>query len=414
MRLAVESGQVELTPEHYNKTYFHWIDNLRDWCISRQIWYGHQIPVWYKRENGATESGGAIKHDGKIIETYCDVLSPKDAGRTDADEFIQDEDTLDTWFSSGLWTFSTQGWPNAFDTKTGEAKTGSDLAHFHPTNLLITGPDIIFFWVARMILMTGYTIGTVPFKKVYFNGLVRDMKGQKMSKSSGNGGDPVEISEKYGADALRMFYAMATAPGTDSKLDETKIKGFKHFANKLWNITRFILTMEVEQAEKMSGTLQSNTTQSDAAQSNTMQSNIRKSVQYNAEFSEWSPRDVELITERDEIITTITKELEEYRYHLASDKIYQYTWSQFADIILEESKTILNSETSTVEEKISRIQFLSHTLRKIITITHPFMPLITEELWHIINTKKSLSELSPEDRAKINPATLLMAAKWPN
>ena len=393
MKAAVANGQVELIPEHYDKTYFHWIDNLNDWCISRQIWYGHRIPVWYKKDS-----------NGNIVETYCDIVSPKDAGRADADEFIQDEDTLDTWFSSGLWTFSTMGWPNTYDTASGAAKAGTDLARFHPTNILITGPDIIFFWVARMILMTGYAMGTIPFGRVYLNGLVRDMQGRKMSKSLGNGGDPVEISEKYGADALRMFYAMATAPGTDCKLDENKIKGFKHFANKLWNITRFILTMAEDQKEKGSP----------------------ETATYNANFSAWSTKDADLITERDELIKTITKEIEELRYHLASDKIYQYVWSRFADVILEESKIIFSGrranaekgieaiQTGTSEEKASRIQFLLHTLRKILVITHPFMPLVTEELWNIINTGRSFSDLDDSERAKINPADLLMAQTWPN
>ena len=196
---------------------------------------------------------------------------------------------------------------------------------------------------------------------------------------------------------------MATDPGTDCKLDENKIKGFKHFANKLWNITRFILTMAEDQKEK--GT--------------------PETAIYNATFSAWSPKDLELIVERDELIKTITKEIEELRYHLASDKIYQYVWSRFADVILEESKIIFNGrvanaekdieaiEGGTQDEKASRMQFLLHTLRKILVITHPFMPLVTEELWSIIRTEKSLSEISDEDRAKINPADLLMAEKWP-
>lgn len=395
MKAAVANGQVELIPEHYNKTYFHWIDNLNDWCISRQIWYGHRIPVWYKRE-GDTQ-------DGAILETYCGVDAPANSS-----EWMQDEDTLDTWFSSGLWTFSTMGWPNTYDVKTGTPKSGTDLARFHPTNILITGPDIIFFWVARMILMTGYAMGTIPFGRVYLNGLVRDMQGRKMSKSLGNGGDPVEISEKYGADALRMFYAMATAPGTDCKLDENKIKGFKHFANKLWNITRFILTMAEEQKseaqrEKDSGSL-TDTTGADI---------------YNPSFSAWSVKDIELITEREELIKTITKELEELRYHLASDKIYQYIWSRFADIILEESKVIFKADVQ--EEKDSRVQFLLHTLRRLLIVTHPFMPLVTEELWSILNTGKSLKDrivdtdgTTDSSRAKIDSADLLMAQQWPN
>lgn len=377
MRAAVEGGQVELIPEHYNKTYFHWIDNLRDWCISRQIWYGHRMPVWYKKDAS-----------GAVIETYNDVLSPAEAGRADAAEFTQDEDTLDTWFSSGLWTFSTLGWPAAFDQTTGKAKAGTDLARFHPTNMLVTGPDILFFWVARMILMTGYAIGQVPYSQVYLNGLVRDMQGRKMSKSLGNGGDPIQISEKYGADALRMFYAMSTAPGTDSRLDENKIKGFKNFANKIWNITRFVLTIADEQK-----------------------------AEYDGAFSAWSEADKALIDERDTLVKTITKEIEQLRYHLAAEKIYQYTWARFADVILEESKSIFKAGSETeggAADKASRAQFLLHTLRTIVTVLHPFMPHVTEELWSLLNRGKSISEIPADERAKISPADLLMAKQWPN
>ncbi|MBU3668873.1 MAG: valine--tRNA ligase, partial [Candidatus Taylorbacteria bacterium] len=376
---TVNEGQIKIIPEHYNKTYFHWIENLNDWCISRQIWYGHRIPVWYKKDT-----------HGKVIETYCDILSPEENGRGDAHEFTQDEDTLDTWFSSGLWTFSTMGWPDAFDNETDATVPGTDLSRFHPTNLLITGPDILFFWVARMILMTGYGIGDIPFPTVYMNGIVRDMQGRKMSKSLNNGGDPIEISTKYGADALRMFYAMSTAPGTDSRLDENKIKGLKHFANKLWNITRFVLT-------------------------------ATEGTSHDEGYTNWSPKDKSLIDERDSIFKTVTTELGEYKYHLASEKLYQYTWSTFADVILEESKIIFNGRAEnaekgitalsagTTEEKESRAQFLLDTLRKLIVMIHPIMPHVTEELWSILNTGKGLTEKTED----INPLTLLMATSWP-
>jgi valyl-tRNA synthetase len=374
MRSAVDQGQVNILPDHYNKTYFHWIDNLNDWCISRQIWYGHRIPVWYKKDES-----------GKILETYCNIQSPKGAGRADADSFVQDEDTLDTWFSSGLWTFSTMGWPDAFNMETGKAKEGSDLARFHPTNLLITGPDILFFWVARMILMTGYALGEVPYSTVYINGIVRDIQGRKMSKSLDNGGDPIVISQKYGADALRMFYAMSTAPGTDSRLDENKIKGFKHFANKIWNITRFILTYE--------DTL---------------------GIKYDEKYSSWTEKDTTLLKEQDDLITAITKEIEEYKFHLAAEKIYQYTWSTFADVILEESKIIFAGKgdipAGTQAEKESRAQFLFHTLRTLIKVIHPFMPHITEELWSLVNSGKGLTQ---KTESEIKSTDLLMIQKWP-
>ena len=208
MRAAVSSGATKINPERFEKIYFHWIENLRDWCISRQIWFGHRIPVWYKGD-----------------EIYCGTVAPK------GDGWEQDHVTLDTWFSSGLWSFSTLGWPDQTP----------DLKTFHPTSVLETGYDIIFFWVARMILMSGFHLGQVPFKQVYLHGLVRDGQGRKMSKSLGNIIDPLTMIEKYGADATRLSLVIGAQPGNDLKLDENRVRGYKHFANKLWNITRFVL-----------------------------------------------------------------------------------------------------------------------------------------------------------------------------
>jgi valyl-tRNA synthetase len=233
-----------------------------------------------------------------------------------------------------------------------------------------------------MILMTGFTLGEIPFSKVYLNGIVRDIKGQKMSKSLGNGGDPVEISEKYGADALRMFYAMSTAPGTDSRLDENKIKGFKHFANKIWNIVRFVLT-------------------------------ATEGYTYDKNFSDWTEKDSVLRAERDDIFKAVTREIEESKYHLASEKVYQYTWSTLADVILEDSKVVFAGDDE--EAKISRAQFLLETIRLITIVAHPFMPHVTEEVWSLLTTGKSLIERVQNDtsHATINPSDLLMAQKWP-
>jgi valyl-tRNA synthetase len=331
MKKAVENKQVNIIPDYFNKTYFHWIDNLNDWCISRQIWYGHRIPVWYKGE-----------------KIFCDTEAPKEEGWT------QDEDTLDTWFSSALWTFSTLGWPE---------KT-KDLAFYHPTDVLETGYEILFFWVARMIMMTGYAIGTIPFKTVYLHGTVRDAKGRKMSKSLNNGIDPLDISAKFGADAGRMALVIGNAPGTDSKISEDKIKGYKNFANKIWNITRFILEST-------------------------------KDSKFDSDFNNFSEADKNLTKEKHIFVADITSDMEEYRFYMAGEKIYHYIWHTLADIILEDSKKVFSTESS--DEKESRKQFLLSTLRTMLVILHPFMPFVTEEIWQSINSSPSM----------------LMIEKWP-
>jgi valyl-tRNA synthetase len=315
MLKVVRNGQIDILPERFEKVYFNWIENLRDWNISRQIWFGHRVPVWYK--------------DGEI---HVSTKAPEGEG------WSQDEDTLDTWFSSGLWTFSTLGWPNA---------DAADFKTYHPTQVLETGHDIIFFWVARMILMTTYLLGDIPFETVYLHGLVRDSQGRKMSKSLGNIVNPVDLIEKYGTDALRMALIVGNGPGNDVNLDENKIKAYSKFGNKIWNITRFVLT-ETEGIDSK-------------------------------DTFEYSTRDQELIAEQQALTREITKEMDEFKYYLVSEKLYHYAWHTFADEILEESKTIF--ENGTDEEKLSRKHFLKNTLKFIITTLHPFMPFITEEIW---------------------------------
>ncbi len=338
MMKAAETDAVRFNPERFKDIYRHWIINLRDWCISRQIWYGHRVPVWYRAVEGA--------RDGKIEEVHCGIDAPT------GDGWKQDEDTLDTWFSSGLWTFSTLGWP----------EQTTDLKTYHPTTILETGSDILFFWVARMILMSTYLLNEVPFKTVYLHGLVRDAKGRKISKSLGNNVDPLDMIAKYGADAVRMSLIVGVGPGSDSKIGEDKIKAYKNFANKLWNIARFVLTStEGQQKGKISSTV-----------------------------------DIELMKVQDALLADVTLDMNNYRYYLAAEKMYHYVWHEFADKIIEESKKILAAGSS--EEVSSRKQFLFDSLCKMLRALHPFMPFVTEEIW---------SEMPIEGKS------LLMVEKWP-
>lgn len=330
MRKVVESGQIKIVPDNFDKTYFNWIDNLRDWCISRQIWYGHRIPVWYK---------GA--------EIYCGVEAPKGTG------WEQDPDTLDTWFSSGLWTFSTLGWPE---------KT-KDFLEFHPTTLLETGYDIIFFWVARMILMTGYLLEDIPFHTVYLNGIVRDQNNKKMSKSSGNIVDPLAVIDTYGPDALRFALVFSTASGNDIPFTEDKIKGMKHFANKLWNIARYVLanSEDLDQAKT-------------------------------ALASPLTPADKDILKKLAVVQKEVTANLEALRLHEAAQAIYHFTWHEFADKYIEASKAQLKDQGNKTNTQAILLTGLITSLK----LLHPFMPFVTEEIW------KNLEQ-----------ENLLIIAQWP-
>lgn len=314
MQQSVRSGQIEIIPDHFNKTYFHWIDNLRDWCISRQIWYGHRIPVWYRGE-----------------ETHVGVEEP------DGDGWVQDPDTLDTWFSSGLWTFSTLGWPD--DT--------NEFKKYHPTAVLETGYDILFFWVARMILMTTYTLGEVPFDKVYLHGLIRDEKGRKMSKSLGNSIDPLEVSNKYGTDAVRLALVIGTSPGADTKLSEEKIEGFRNFTNKLWNISRFVLT-SVEDVGAQHAVPECKTL-----------------------ADKW------ILSRLDDVIGKVTEHNEKYEFSHAGELLRDFTWNEFADWYLEIAK--VQKKDPALAASTDRV--LLYVLKQLLVMWHPIMPFVTEEIW---------------------------------
>jgi valyl-tRNA synthetase len=332
MTATVENGDTDVFPERFKRVYFNWITNLNDWCISRQIWFGHRIPAWFKDE-----------------EIKVQIESP-------GEDWTQESDTLDTWFSSGLWTFSTLGWP----------EETADLKTYHPTTVLETGYDIIFFWVARMILMSTYHLGQVPFKNVYLHGLVRDEKGKKMSKSDGNVIDPLDMISKFGADATRLSVIIGAAPGNDMPLSEDKVKAYKKFANKIWNISRFALT---------------NLTDADWSKEPKL-----------------SERDQEILKELRSTVTEVSADIEKFSLYLAGEKAYHYVWHELADKVLEESKPIFAGEDT--EAKIARQFVLKECLTTSLKILHPFMPFITETIWQNLPT-----EIKDQD--------ILMVAKWP-
>ena len=308
---VVEQNQIDILPERFEKTYFHWINNLRDWCISRQIWYGHRIPAWYK--DGETRIGTRPEGEG----------------------WEQDPDTLDTWFSSGMWTFSTLGWP----------EETADFRTYHPTAVIETGYDILFPWVSRMILMSTYALGAIPFRTVYLHGLVRDGQGRKMSKSLGNGIDPIEMIEKYGADAVRMSLISGAAPGNDTRISEDKIRGYRNFTTKVWNIGRFVLGAKPDGA---------------------------------AHDGAFSDADRALINEalatRDQVATHIEK----FELHLAAETAYQYTWHTFADKVIESTKPRINGEDKA--DAAAAYAMLEEILHQCLVMLHPFMPFVTEQV----------------------------------
>lgn len=340
---VVENGDITIIPDRFNKTYFQWMDNLHDWCISRQIWFGHRIPVWYCR----TCHRDHAKHEQDEY-WMVQMEEPKQCSRCGSTDLHQDTDTLDTWFSSALWTFSTLGWPDS----------AVDLKKYHPTSVLETAYDILFFWVARMIMMTTYHLGEVPFRTVYLHGLVRDEKGRKMSKSLGNVIDPLDMTEKYGADATRLSLLLGASPGNDTKLSEEKIAGFRNFTNKLWNISRYVL-LTIGEVEPLSERPEPITL-----------------------ADRW------ILGELDEIIEKTTEYLERYEFSAAGELLREFTWNSFADWYLEISKMQISEDETDPSENTRQI--LQYCLTQLLKLWHPFMPFVTEVLWEKLGYKKFL------------------------
>lgn len=336
MLYSVESGQIKLIPERFDKIYFHWINNLRDWCISRQIWFGHQIPVWYRSVAGDQDQ-----------ETKFSVESP-------GSDWSRDPDTLDTWFSSGSWTFSALGWP---DKKEWEAHRD-----FHPTSVLETGRDILFFWVARMILMSTYAIGEIPFKSVYLSGLVTDEQGRKMSKSLGNILDPLELIPKYGTDAVRLSLVLGMTPGQDGKLSEQKIEAFRNFTNKLWNISRYILsTIQSDLDSRLHGNDGAVTPAEAGDQS-------KKTL-----ADDW------ILSRLADVTASVTTKLEQFQFSAAGEELRDFTWGDLADWYLEIAKV-----------EGGKTDILKTLLNAMLRLWHPFMPFVTEHVWKLAGMSGNL------------------------
>ncbi|MEK7567408.1 MAG: valine--tRNA ligase [Patescibacteria group bacterium] len=323
---SIKKGEIKFYPKHYKKIMLHWLNNIEDWNVSRQIIWGIPIPAWYKDK-----------------EIFIGEKSP-------GADWKKDNDTFDTWFSSGQWPFATLGYPK-----------GSDFKKFYPTQVMETAGEIIFFWVARMIMLGIYRTGKIPFNTVYLHGIVTAKDGKKMSKSKGNVISPLELSAKYGTDALRMALTIGNTPGTTTALYEEKINAYKNFANKLWNVTRFVLSNTSESAKK----------------------------------PKLSKDDKKLLDNLEKTLKIVTRDMENYRFYMAGEKLYHYLWHTFADKIIEESKEILNGDNKNL--KNSRSWLLREMFSLQIRALHPFMPFVTEEIWQSLQKKN----------------TLLMIENWP-
>ncbi len=326
---AVKSREIQFVPDRFSKTYFNWLENIRDWCISRQLWWGHRIPAYYCKD---------------CDEIMVERETPTACKHCGSNEIFQDEDVLDTWFSSALWPFSTLGWPE--NTK--------ELERFYPTDVLVTGYDIIFFWVVRMAFSGLEFMKEIPFKYVLIHGLVRDSQGRKMSKSLGNGVDPLEAIDQYGADALRFTLITGNTPGNDMRFHLERLESSRNFANKLWNATRFVLMNRGE-----------------------------KQLVYEDVEKNLNSTDFWILSRFNQVTKEVTDNMERFDLGIALQKIYDFVWNEYCDWYIEFSKTRLYGENP--EEKLAAEFMLNHILENILKILHPFMPFITEEIWQNMN-----------------------------
>jgi valyl-tRNA synthetase len=335
---AVRDGRIRIVPERFTKVYYNWMENIRDWCISRQLWWGHRIPVWY-----CDDCGGLTV--ATVDPTECEHCGGKN--------IRQDPDVLDTWFSSGLWPFSTLGWPDDTD----------DLRYFYPTSVMETGYDILFFWVARMIMLGMEHMGDVPFRDIYLHGLMRDDQGVKMSKSRGNVADPLDVVAQYGADALRYTIITGSSPGEDMKLYEEKLEASRNFANKVWQMARFILGNLPADYELPSG-----------------------------EPETWPHLRLEdrwILSRHNRLVGDVTRLLDSYQFGEAGKQIYEFSWNEFADWFIEASKVRLYGEDEGAKEAARHV--LIYVFERTLRLLHPLMPFVTEEIWqHLPREGESL------------------------
>ena len=321
---ALKTGKLKFVPESFGKTYLHWLEGIRDWCISRQLWWGHRIPAYYCEECG---------------EMVVAKSMPEKCPKCGCTHLKQDEDTLDTWFSSALWPFSTLGWPEKTE----------EMEYFYPTNVLVTGYDIIFFWVIRMVFSGLEQTGECPFDTVLIHGLVRDSQGRKMSKSLGNGIDPLEVIDKYGADALRMTLMTGNAPGNDMRFYWERVEASRNFANKVWNASRFIMM------------------------------NIEKAPVLDAQPADLTMADKWILSKANSLVKEVTENMDKFELGIALQKVYDFIWEEFCDWYIEMVKRRLWDDNDTT--KAAAIWTLRTVLMDSLKLLHPFMPFITEEIF---------------------------------